>query len=217
MRNLGVSLKFFKWAAGYSLYKKSDKYMVEDVSVRSLIDADILRYAPKKLQGCSNEKILKFLLINRPVFRTQFYFRIGQNAKLASSLLLRLSKMTLKPLLNVEIGVNKTGFIGGGLFIEHASGCVISTHRAGKNLTVFQGVTIGDSGQLNEQGFKNPVIGDNVTIYANAVVAGGITIGDNVVIGAGSVVLKDVPSDVCVAGNPARIIRQNGKKVDIKL
>ena len=217
MGKLSIYLRFPRWVAGSYLYKKSEKFIVEGVSIRSLIDADIARYAPKKLNGCSNEYILKFLLLNRPVFRTQFYFRIGQNAKLASSLLLRLSKMTLKPLHNVEIGVNKTGFIGGGLFIEHASGCVISTHRAGKNLTVFQGVTIGDSGQLNEQGFKNPIIGDNVTIYANAVVAGGITIGDNVVIGAGSVVLKDVPSDVCVAGNPARIIRQNGKKVDIKL
>jgi len=217
MGKLSIYLRFPKWIAGSYLYKKSEKVTVQGVSIKSLIDADILRYSPKKLQGYSNEYILKFLLLNRLVFRTQFYFRISQSQKLQSSLMFRMSKWLLKPLTNVEIGVNKTGFIDGGLFIEHASGCVISAHSAGKNLTVFQGVTIGDSGQRNEQGFKNPVIGDNVTIYANAVVAGGITIGDNVVIGAGSVVLKDVPSNVCVAGNPARIIRQGGQKVDIKL
>ncbi len=36
----------------------------------------------------------------------------------------------------------------------------------------------------------------------------GITIGDNVVIGAGSVVTKDVPSDVIAVGNPCRILRE---------
>ncbi len=35
----------------------------------------------------------------------------------------------------------------------------------------------------------------------------GVTIGDNVVVGAGAVVTKDVPSNVMVAGNPARVIK----------
>ena len=42
----------------------------------------------------------------------------------------------------------------------------------------------------------------------NTVVLPGITIGDNVVIGAGSVVTKDIPSNVIAAGNPCRVIRQ---------
>ena len=48
-----------------------------------------------------------------------------------------------------------------------------------------------------------------VTIFANAVVAGGITVGNNVTIGAGSVVLKDVPDNCLVAGVPAKIIKEN--------
>ena len=51
-----------------------------------------------------------------------------------------------------------------------------------------------------------PVIGDNVTVGANVVIIGNVTIGNNVVIGAGSVVVKDVPSNVVVAGNPVRVI-----------
>ncbi|XP_055326144.1 maltose O-acetyltransferase-like [Sitodiplosis mosellana] len=50
-------------------------------------------------------------------------------------------------------------------------------------------------------------IGNNVWIGGNAIICPGVTIGDNVVVGAGSVVTKDVPSDVVVAGNPAKVIR----------
>ena len=71
----------------------------------------------------------------------------------------------------------------------HSSGCIIVPHKAG----------------------------DNVTIMPNSVVTGGITIGNNVTIGAGSVVLKSVPDNCLVVGNPARIIKLNGEKVDIKL
>lgn len=46
---------------------------------------------------------------------------------------------------------------------------------------------------------------------------GGVKIGDNVNIGANSVVVKDVPSNTTVIGNPARIVKLNGKKVDIPL
>lgn len=49
-------------------------------------------------------------------------------------------------------------------------------------------------------------IGDNVFIGMHSIVTMGVTIGDNVIIGAGSIVTKNIPSNVVVAGNPARII-----------
>lgn len=39
----------------------------------------------------------------------------------------------------------------------------------------------------------------------------GVTIGDNVVIGAGSVVTKDIPSNVVAVGNPCRVIKKQEK------
>ena len=50
-------------------------------------------------------------------------------------------------------------------------------------------------------------IGNDVWIGGGAIVLGGVTIGDRVVIGAGSVVTRDVPDDVLVVGNPARVVR----------
>lgn len=51
-------------------------------------------------------------------------------------------------------------------------------------------------------------IGRNCWIGAGVIVVPGITIGDNVVIGAGSVVTKDVPSNVIAVGNPCRVFRE---------
>lgn len=52
------------------------------------------------------------------------------------------------------------------------------------------------------------VIGDDVWIGGGAIVLAGVTVGDRSVIGAGSVVTRDVPSDVVVVGNPAKIVRR---------
>lgn len=51
-------------------------------------------------------------------------------------------------------------------------------------------------------------IGDNVWIGGSCVILPGVSIGNNVVIGAGSVVTKDIPDNVCAAGNPCRVIRK---------
>lgn len=53
------------------------------------------------------------------------------------------------------------------------------------------------------------IIGDNVWIGGGAILLPGVTIGSNTVIGAGSVVTKDIPSDVVACGNPCRAIRKN--------
>lgn len=46
-------------------------------------------------------------------------------------------------------------------------------------------------------------------IGKGSIILPGVTIGDNVVVGAGSVVTKDVTNNVIVAGNPAKIIKEN--------
>ena len=53
-------------------------------------------------------------------------------------------------------------------------------------------------------------VGENFYANTHCVMldVGKITIGNNVVIGAGSVVTKDIPDNVCAAGNPCRVIRE---------
>ncbi len=77
-------------------------------------------------------------------------------------------------------------------------------------------VTVATAGhpilpKLRRQGYQYnaPVhIGKNCWIGAGALIMPGITIGDNVVIGAGSVVTKDIPSNVIAVGNPCRVLRE---------
>lgn len=67
-----------------------------------------------------------------------------------------------------------------------------------------------DAGVRN-QGYdiaKPVTIGNGVWIGGNCVVNPGVKIGDNTVIGSGSVVTKDIPSNVIACGNPCRVIRE---------
>ena len=57
----------------------------------------------------------------------------------------------------------------------------------------------------------NTYIGSKCFIGANAIIMPGIKISDEVVVGSGSVVTKDVPPNVIVAGNPSKVIK-NGIK-----
>ena len=54
-------------------------------------------------------------------------------------------------------------------------------------------------------------IGKKCFIGTNAIIMPGVSIGDSVIVGAGSIVTKDVPSGCIVAGNPARVVRENIK------
>lgn len=57
--------------------------------------------------------------------------------------------------------------------------------------------------------YAKPVnIGNNVWIASNVTVCGGVNIGDNTIIAAGSVVTKDIPSNVLAGGIPCKIIRE---------
>jgi serine O-acetyltransferase len=92
-----------------------------------------------------------------------------------------------------------------GFVIAHSVGVVINTHvRAGRNLVIHHGVTLG------EEHRKSPILGDNVYIGAGAKVIGGVRVGSDVRIGANAVVAKDVPDGATVVGIPARIVRMYG-------
>lgn len=52
------------------------------------------------------------------------------------------------------------------------------------------------------------IVKKGATVGANATILAGITIGQNAMVGAGAVVTRDVPPNVLVVGNPARIIKK---------
>lgn len=177
------------------------RYIIADLlfllNEKQLILEDLSRY-----DSIYQHKIMNlnyYLQWNKP-FRSIFYYRVKQ-----FRLLSEISKLLIKPLEGIEINT-ENGKIGGGLKILHNYGCVISCKKAGNNLTVLQGVTIGHGGP-NANGQK-PVIGNNVIIGANALIIGDISIGDGAVIGGGSVITRDVEENTVVVGNPQRVIRK---------
>ena len=125
-------------------------------------------------------------------------------------LLPRMISNLARVLTGIEIHPGAT--IGEGLFIDHGTGIVIGeTAEIGKNVTLYQGVTLGGTGK--EKGKRHPTIGDNVVVASGAKVLGSFTVGELAKIGAGSVVLKEVPPYATVVGIPGKIVCMYGEKV----
>lgn len=105
---------------------------------------------------------------------------------------------------------------GKGVYANFHLTLVDDTHIYVGDYTMFgPNVTVATAGHpiepsLREKGYQYnaPVrIGKNCWIGAGAIILPGVVIGDNVVVGAGSVVTKDLPSNVVAVGNPCRVLR----------
>ncbi|WP_454871154.1 maltose acetyltransferase domain-containing protein [Priestia megaterium] len=123
----------------------------------------------------------------------------------------------VEPNIRVDYGYNI--FVGENFFANFD--CVIldiCEVRFGDNCLLGPGVHIYtathpiDPNERNSgKEYAKPIIfGDNAWIGGNSVINPGVTIGDNVVIASGSVVTKDIPNNVVVGGNPAKIIKKIG-------
>ncbi|MBQ6714628.1 MAG: serine O-acetyltransferase [Clostridia bacterium] len=118
-----------------------------------------------------------------------------------------------KTLRKTGIEIHPGAKLGRRLVIDHGTGIVIGeTAEIGDDVLIYQGVTLGGTGK--DIGKRHPTIGNNVMISAGAKVLGPFKIGDNSRIAAGAVVLHEVPPNSTVVGVPARVVKQNGKKID---
>ena len=107
------------------------------------------------------------------------------------------------------IDIHPGARIGKGIMIDHAHSIVIGeTAVVGDNVSMLHSVTLGGTGKEDED--RHPKIEDGVLIGAGAKVLGNIRVGHCSRIAAGSVVLKDLPPNVTVAGVPAKIVGEAG-------
>jgi len=115
------------------------------------------------------------------------------------------------------VEIHPAAKIGKGFFIDHGTGVVIGeTAEIGKNCVLFHNVTLGGTGKHIDK--RHPTIGDNVLIGTGAILLGPISISSNVKIGADTtIIMHDVPSNCTVVGTPGKVVKLNGKKVNIKL
>ncbi|APY12402.1 hypothetical protein BWZ22_14735 [Seonamhaeicola sp. S2-3] len=160
---------------------------------KETISKDLDRWCVAKSIKGSKINSLLYLLCHSKDFRTIFYFRINNPIK-------HLFKLYCKGEQNFTIDVNTK--LGGGILTGHPYCTILNAKSIGENFYVNHLVTVG------EIDGKKPTIGNNVSIFTGAIVIGDIVIGDNAKIGAGAVVVKNVPENATVVGNPAKIINK---------
>jgi acetyltransferase-like isoleucine patch superfamily enzyme len=101
--------------------------------------------------------------------------------------------------------------IGNGVLINNAIVYSELSITIGDDVALANEAYVMDTPSHGMEG-RNPepkpvVIGNGTWVGARAIVLPGVTIGSRVMVGAGAVVTRDVPDDVLVAGNPARVVR----------
>ena len=130
----------------------------------------------------------------------------------------------IKGVTKIVVDENNTTFSSteeGLLFDKEQTQLIIVPRSYVGDCTMFgPNVVIATAGhpidpELRSKGlqYNLPVqIGKNCWLGAGVIVMPGVTIGDNTVIGAGSIVTKDIPSNVVAVGNPCRVLREVGQR-----
>ena len=156
-----------------------------------------------------------------PSFHVMFFYKIGNilwryNLKFLARLIMHFARIF------TGIEIHPAAKIGSNFFMDHGLGIVIGeTTEIGENVTIYQGVTLGGimpsvESDLQRNQKRHPTVGNNVIIGSGAQILGAINIGDDARIGANSVVSRDVPANVTVAGVPAREFARSAKKETFK-
>ena len=156
-----------------------------------------------------------------PSFHVMFFYKIGNilwryNLKFLARLIMHFARIF------TGIEIHPAAKIGSNFFMDHGLGIVIGeTTEIGENVTIYQGVTLGGimpsvESDLQRNQKRHPTVGNNVIIGSGAQILGAINIGDDARIGANSVVSRDVPTNVTVAGVPAREFSRSAKKETFK-
>lgn len=108
---------------------------------------------------------------------------------------------------NIEIGDNF--YANHNLVILDANKIVFGNNvKIGPNCGFYTSSHPLDKNTRRTLEFAKPItVGNDVWFGGNVCVMPGVKIGDNTVIGSGSVVTKDIPSNVLAFGNPCKVVK----------
>ncbi len=169
-------------------------YVVDDAVIQDDIN-QTLKVRQSIVQEATMAEKFKHVMLYYPDFAFVFFWRIKRSSY-------RWKMWFTKG--EIPCKIFRSTKIAGGMMCYHPFATVINAKSIGRNFQFRNGLTVGN--KYNDNSLL-PTIGNDVTVGAQVVIIGNISIGDNVVIGAGSVVVKDVPSNCVIAGNPAKIIK----------
>lgn len=147
---------------------------------------------------------------NRSLMFARLYFdKVGASVKIGEESYIGAS--TLVCAESIQIG-SQVLISWGSTIVDHDSHSLENEIRRQDPLDWYMG-------RKNWNGVKTApiIIEDGAWICFGATILKGVTIGKNSVVGAGAVVTKDVPPNVVVAGNPARIVREIRTDSDKKI
>ncbi len=181
----------------YGCAEDALRYLIESLpDIRSMLQVDI----KAAYNGDPAAQSVEEVILSYPSIEAIATYRIAH--------LLYQKEVPVIPRILTERAHSLTGIdihpgavIGPGLFIDHGTGVVIGeTSRIGKNVKIYQGVTLGALSPFDKEGKprkgekRHPDIEDDVIIYANATILGGKTvIGKGSVIGGNTWITSSVP------------------------
>ena len=187
-------------------WKKINNHYLEIINMNDYLNSIIKR------DPAARDKIS--IILTYPGVKAVFFHHIAHKIwNYKFYLIARIVSQFSRFLTGIEI--HPAAKIGKNLFIDHGMGLVIGESSIiGNNVTLYHGVTLGgispsENSENQRNSKRHPTLMDNVIVGSSAQILGPITIGECARIGANTVVLKDVPENATMVGNPAKNISIN--------
>ena len=181
-------------------------------SLKEVYNADLKFFMESDPAADSEEEII----LAYPGYKAISCYRIAHEIyKLGYKLQARMITEGAHSITGIDI--HPGAQLASPLFIDHGTGIVVGeTTITGKNVKIYQGVTLGalslKDGSKIKGVKRHPTIGNNVIIYAGASILGNVSIGDDVTIGSNVFITESIPDNVKVTfSKPTLVITENKK------